>query len=487
MMKFWSICHNTFIQTIRQPLFGILVLITFGVLVLELPLSGWTMEIDYRASDQKMLETLGLSTLLVSGLLLASFSASSVLAREIEDRTALTVISKPVSRTTFVLGKFAGVSAAITVGFYLCGLVFLMTVRHRVMSAASDPYDVPVLTLGLLALGLTLAVGILGNVIFGWHFSSSTIWTGLVLLSLAMAILSFVGKGWQIVPLGYDTLPTAQHNKPAISAELLKQILLIFMAVMIFCGVAIAASTRLGQIMTLMICFGIFLLGSLQPAFGSMAQDIPAFHLLKWISPNLTYFYGMESIYTDKPVPMVLLGQFALYALCYLGAVLSIGIALFQTRELESQASSSSMPALVGMVAWAGRAAGLGAIVIGMVSISLLWLPEIDKTGTAMLAGLWIVIGVAAWMFWGYFSRGAKWAYWLVLGTSVLGLPALLIGYLVPASRLVIEQRSLGTICLAAIVVLALVLGILVLPKSRYHFEIRGRSSKKSIASSSNG
>ncbi|RKY23299.1 MAG: hypothetical protein DRP83_09450, partial [Planctomycetota bacterium] len=129
MIQFWSIAKNTFIQTIRQPIFGVMIFLTFVMLVLSLPMSGWTMgnagSGDYEASDQQMLENLGLSTLLLMGLITAALSASATISREIEDKTALTVVSKPVSRAVFVLGKFAGVGLAITLMYYLGAAVFL--------------------------------------------------------------------------------------------------------------------------------------------------------------------------------------------------------------------------------------------------------------------------------------------------------------------------------------------------------------------------
>ena len=63
-------------------------------------LAGFTME-----DDQRMMIDLGLSTILLCGTLLAAFIATNVLNREIQNRTVLTVISKPVSRPVFVLGK----------------------------------------------------------------------------------------------------------------------------------------------------------------------------------------------------------------------------------------------------------------------------------------------------------------------------------------------------------------------------------------------
>jgi len=76
MTKFWAICRNTFLQTIRQPIYCILILLTFMILTLDLPLSNWAIGgTDYHESNQRLLEQLGLSTLLVSGLLLAAFTS----------------------------------------------------------------------------------------------------------------------------------------------------------------------------------------------------------------------------------------------------------------------------------------------------------------------------------------------------------------------------------------------------------------------------
>jgi hypothetical protein len=202
MIKLWSIARNTFLQTIRQPIYMVMILLTFGLLVFTLPFSGYTMAVDYHKADQEMLQELGLGALRISGLLIAAFSASGVLRREIEEKTALIVIAKPVSRTVFVLGKFVGVAAAVAVAYYLCSLVFLMTVRHQVMPAASDRADWPVIVLGLSAFALVILIAMLGNLWFGWQFTSAGVWSAAILLTAAMAAIAVVGKGWVLVPFG---------------------------------------------------------------------------------------------------------------------------------------------------------------------------------------------------------------------------------------------------------------------------------------------
>jgi ABC-type transport system involved in multi-copper enzyme maturation permease subunit len=488
MGKFLSISQNTFVQTIRQPIFGILILVTFAVLALELCQAGWTMTSDYVLANQKLLQDLGLSTLLMfSGVLLAAFSASSVLAREIDDRTALTVVSKPVSRGLFVLGKFAGVSAAVTAGFYLCSIVFLMTVRHRVPSTAASPIDWPVIVLGLGALGLAVLIGLAGNYLFGWHFTSAAVWSALATMTLAMGVLLFVGKGWHIVPLGFDAVPDPHDpdTYQLITPQLLTSILLIYLAALIFCAVAVTTSTRMGQMITLLVCLGVFALGSMHPALAQLAKSHPAIHALTWASPNLTYFYGLDS---DNPVPPHVVGSFALYGLIYMAAVLSLGIALFQTRQLESQQTSSNMPGVVGLLARVGMVMAAAAAIWGIDILCSLVRPDSSDLlkhnmapGYQALAGMILLMFAAwSWWLWGSFVRGQRWAYWMVLVFFALGLvftlPVLVSSQVRQWIVLTSDTQIMVLAGIDAFVVL-----VMVLPKTRRHFEfhLRKKSAKQ--------
>ncbi len=459
MIKFWSICRNTFVQTIRQPIYCVLLSATFGVLVMTLPLTGWTLggSEDYHATDQKMLENLGVSTLLISGLLLAAFSASAVVTREIEEKTALTVISKPVSRATFVLGKFVGVAGAVTVSYYLCSLVLLMTVRHRVMSAVSDPYDVPVIVLGLTALGMTLLISLLGNYFFGWVFTSSSVWTALVCFSIATGLIGFIGKEWEIVPFGQDIRP-----------QLLIGMVLIFLGVMVFTAVAVTASTRLSPVLTLLVCFAVLCVGWTYPRlFGPYADKVPVVRLLSWMVPNLTFLDPQDPMTTGKDIPLRYVGMAAGYCACYVVGVLAVGVALFQRRPLEASAASATVPGAVAVLAWIGRIVAVGGVIAGGILLSLKQYH--NPTGFAVSGGL-LVGGLATWILWGCFSRGMRWSYWFVL--VVVGLLTMrgLVGLISAQGR---EVLMFGTDKAPIFVQTALALAVLIVlffPKTHRHF-----------------
>jgi len=464
MIRFWSIAKNTFVQTIRQPVYGIIILATFAVIVGSLPLSGWTMATDYHVSDQKQLESLCLATLLVAGLLVAAFSASSVLSREIEDRTALTVISKPVARATFVLGKFVGVGAAVAAAFYLCGLVALMVIRHRVMSAAIDPYDWPVIVLGLCAFAMSLIVAGAGNYFFGWNFVSSGVWAGLVLLSLAMAALSFIGKEWTIVPLGYDT-----PDRQMIHTQLLVGIGLIFMAVLISVSVAVAASTRLSQVMTLLVCVAVFFIGSIHPyLFANLGREIPAAGVLSWVVPDLTMFFPLDALIRDKAYPAEYIGIAAAYCALYVAAVLAIGMALFERRQLEAAGASASMPGAVAMLAWLGR---VGAIALALAALTGVSLRRYHEPAALLVLGGLLAGAVLAWALASGISRGTKWGYWataVLVGVTVIGGAAL---GLFPQIANLPQTGPARIAALATALLAASVIAVLALPKTRRHFQ----------------
>lgn len=464
MIRLWAIAQNTFVQTIRQPVYGIIILATFAVIAASLPLSGWTMGGDYHASDQKQLESLCLATLLISGLLVAAFSASSVLSREIEDRTALTVISKPVSRATFVLGKFAGVSAAVAAAFYLCSLAALLVLRHRVMSAAPDPFDWPVIILGCGALVLALVAALLGNYFFGWHFVSAGVWASLLLLTVAMAVVSFVGKGWKIVPLGFDT-PTRQMIGP----QLLVGIGLIFMAVLIFSAVAVAASTRLSQVMTLLVCCAVFFVGSIHPfLFGRWAEQVPAARVLGWVAPNLTTFFPLDALIRGKAFPASYVALAASYCGLYVAAVLALGMALFQRRQLEAQGASSTMPGAVALLAWAGRLIAIGLGLAGVIGVSL---PAYQNAQSLLVLGGMLCGGAVIWILASGMGNGARWAYWLNLVVAAVATVAGGLASALPATFGIDPTGHWRIASLAGGIVAAGIILILVLPKTRRHFE----------------
>ena len=148
-----SIAGNTFIESLRRPVF-LSVLGTVCVLLsLNPAISTLTL-----GEDDKLLVDLGLSTILLGGLFLSAFISSGSISQEIDSKTILTILSKPVGKFCFIAGKYLGTCAAISLAVWIWSLVFLLGIRHGAISTAWDNTDGPVLLFGLGGTALAVAI-----------------------------------------------------------------------------------------------------------------------------------------------------------------------------------------------------------------------------------------------------------------------------------------------------------------------------------------
>lgn len=323
LQRFYAIAANTFVETIRQPIYGVILLATAILLILNVSLAAFTLD-----DDDKLLLSLGLSTLLMSGLFLSAFSAASVLTREIENKTVLTVISKPVSRPVFILGKFAGLIAALAVAFYLSTLVFVLSVRHGVLENSSDPWDAPVLALGFGSLFVALFVAGFCNYFYGKDFPTMVFGTATPLLTLSVVLVGKLDEHWEVIPFGSNFF----------GGQVIIAAYLVLLIVMVTAAVALAASTRFGQLMTLVICTAVLGLGIISDyAIGQYEQSSVLAAIAYRAIPNVGPFWIIDGLHagTEKTaVGFKYISYVTCYALLLTTGILSIAVAAFQKREV---------------------------------------------------------------------------------------------------------------------------------------------------------
>lgn len=289
-LQILSIARNTFVESLRQPVGFVLVILCGVLLFLSTWQTGFSMGSSTSAEvsgDNKLLLDIGLATVFVCGMLLAAFLATSAISREIENKTVLTVVSKPISRPALVLGKYAGVSAALLIASAIMLLFLLMAIRHGVMSTASDKLDEPVIVFTSAAVLGSIVLGGALNFWYGWSFAQTSVLLMLPGMMIAYAIVLFVDKEWNLQPFSYEEHLYREFwyteakwadrypGQPITDAEQIRvrygtfrpQITLacycLILAVLVLSAVATAASTRLGQVMTIVVCSGVFLFGLL--------------------------------------------------------------------------------------------------------------------------------------------------------------------------------------------------------------------------------
>ena len=321
--RLYTIAANTLVETIRQPIYGVILSVTALLMILNVSLAGFTLE-----DDDKLLLDLGLSTLLLSGLFLAVFSASGVLSREIENKTVLTVISKPISRPVFVVGKYLGLLGALLIAFYLGMLVFILSVRHGVLQSSTDPWDAPVLVFGFGSLVLAILVGGFRNFFYGRDFPTTVIAVLTPLLTASVLMIGKFDEHWDVIPFGSNY----------VGGQIIIAACLVMLILMITTAVALAASTRFGQMATLVICTGVLGLGVISDyAFGQYEETSIFAFIAYRVVPNIGPFWIIDGLHAGTAktiVPFSYVGYVTCYALLLTTGIICIAVAAFQRREV---------------------------------------------------------------------------------------------------------------------------------------------------------
>jgi hypothetical protein len=319
MRQFLTIAANAFMELIRQPVF--LLLMTASVLF-EIFLA-----VPYYfafGDEPKLIENSALAAMLLSGLLGAVLSASSSLAREIRSGTALAVLSKPVGRAQFLLAKYAGVAAALTVLAYV-NLIGVLLASWMAFDAYGKTDTTAV---GIFAAGVALAYALAGfsNFFLRRPFVSDAVFAMLIFTTLAaFVIFQFTHQ--------MQSLGTEAH----VDWRLVPAGILILFALLILAAVALACSTRLDTIPTLAICSAVFLVGLMSDYFFGRRAEAGEWwaSVLYTIVPNWQLFWLADALEMGKSTfHWGYVGKAFVYVVGYAGASLAVATALFEEREL---------------------------------------------------------------------------------------------------------------------------------------------------------
>jgi ABC-2 type transport system permease protein len=319
MRNLLTIAKNTLIETLRQPVYAVIIVIALLLFLVSPSLSMYTMD-----DDNKLLREIGLSTLFLASLFVAIFSASGAVAVELENKTVMTVLTKPVQRPIFLLAKFLGVVAAVALAHYLCTIALLMAIRHGVMETASDTHDWTVLGAAGVIVVATVLLSAFFNYVYDWKFTSTAVLIAALLATGSIIFLVFIDKQWKFNP----------HENGIHALDIYGSILLFFAAIVI-AALAVAVSTRFNTMVTLAACVGIFLLGLVSDyVFGRFAEVYLWARLGRLLVPNLQVFWISDAIYEGSRVPLSYIFISGSYALCYTTAILALAVALFQRKQI---------------------------------------------------------------------------------------------------------------------------------------------------------
>ncbi len=121
-----AIAGNTLTEALRQRI--LYVLVVFGLVLLALGTFG----ADFSLGDEfKFMKDSAYAAISMIGLVVALVSTSQLIPSEIERRTIYTLLSKPVQRHEFILGKYLGLVAVLTLNMLLMALIFFLVLRFK--------------------------------------------------------------------------------------------------------------------------------------------------------------------------------------------------------------------------------------------------------------------------------------------------------------------------------------------------------------------
>jgi hypothetical protein len=318
LLRVWpkggAIALAAFREGVRQPMFWLL----FGVAFMAMTVAPFIPYFTF-GEDHLVLREIGYDTIMLVAILFGALAASMSISEEIEGRTAVTLMSKPVSRRHFLLGKFIGIVLAAGVFFALLGTYFE---------------------------GVTLFKH--------WWDKMDTPWWAKADQAAAEAAPQWLRDALQ----GRDL--------PAVATDLLRGVglwthltldiapglILGFAQVMVLVAIAVSLATRVPMVVNLVAVVVIFFLAHLAPVLvsigyqaqitnpGAAVSQILYFmaQLFDLVLPSLEMFRLEPALVYDTPLSAGRFAQYlasvSLYGVLYTAIVLLFGLILFEDRDL---------------------------------------------------------------------------------------------------------------------------------------------------------
>lgn len=108
MRQIWVLAEATYKEVIRDRILYALIL--FAIILIGLSLALGQLSF---AEQERITFNFGLSAIHLSSMVLAIFIGSNLVYREIDKRTILTILVRPISRTQFIIGKALGLALLV--------------------------------------------------------------------------------------------------------------------------------------------------------------------------------------------------------------------------------------------------------------------------------------------------------------------------------------------------------------------------------------
>lgn len=189
MRRILAVAANTYRETVRER-----VLYNLVFFALLMTVSGVLMKQLSIRQDERIIKDLGLAAMELVGTLIAVFIGVGLVSKEIERRSLYPLLAKPLDRSEFILGKFAGLgfTLLVNVAVMAAGLYLTLAATRR----GFDPNLVKAVYAIYLGLLLVVALALL----FSAVTSSMLAAVGTVILVVAGRFSDVIRNMKQVAP-----------------------------------------------------------------------------------------------------------------------------------------------------------------------------------------------------------------------------------------------------------------------------------------------
>ena len=312
-----TIHKTSFLQIARHPIFYLVLSFAAFLVFISQKLVLFSFH-----TELNMIRELGLSTLVLWGVFVCILFTHQGVFAEFENRSAMTLLSKPLRRSSYVIGKYLGLLRALFLGSLLLTLTLILTLWiHE----------------GLPKLELALV-----------HSSASSIHVYLdqpPCDSMSGPVLSLGGASLG-APLRFSMTPESavwsyvtDHFFPSNVWPMLIGGLLSFVQVAVIASFSLCLATFFPTVIVAVGTLSFYLVGHLSDYLvGIFQRDVTLFvfvrQMVRCVIPNLEQFNPADHLSRGEALPAIYVALALLYGILYVLVVLGTTAFAFSRREL---------------------------------------------------------------------------------------------------------------------------------------------------------
>ena len=147
MNRLWALATNTFREAVRDRVLHSILVFAIGGVLLSLLLKEVTI-----GDQEKVVRSVAQGGIDLFASIIAMFLGVSLVWKELDKKTIYTILSKPIPRWMFIIGKYAGLMMTVLIEALLLTIVYILLITIQ----QSFPPTVFFVSIGMLLVELML-------------------------------------------------------------------------------------------------------------------------------------------------------------------------------------------------------------------------------------------------------------------------------------------------------------------------------------------